>query len=207
MKKSELRTLIREEVRKILKEDTFESFKKDLDQVVKHAGVLSLKDDVITIYLDDEPNKEKNIINKLFREKYKDSLRKIVSEPDVIKFKIVKKELNESLATEIAAMILIPALFSAMTAGAIHTIASVADVISWGSDKVSDLAYDIQAWWKKNKNNQPINAIIKRIKNDPEVQEFIKDPNKKGWQKMLASKLTPEEQKYLRSIYRTRFKK
>jgi len=207
MKKSELRSLIREEVRKILKEDTFESFKKDLDQVVKHAGVLSLKDDVITIYLDDEPNKEKNIINKLFREKYKDSLREIVSEPDVIKFKIVKKELNESLATEIATMILIPALFSAMTAGAIHTIASVADVISWGSDKVSDLAYDIQAWWKKHKNNQPINAIIKRIKNDPEVQEFIKDPNKKGWQKMLASKLTPEEQKYIRSIYRTRFKK
>jgi hypothetical protein len=96
MKKSELRSLIREEVRKILKEDTFESFKKDLDQVVKHAGVLSLKDDVITIYLDDEPNKEKNIINKLFREKYKDSLREIVSEPDVIKFKIVKKELNEN---------------------------------------------------------------------------------------------------------------
>ena len=207
MNKQEFRALIREEVRKILKEDTFESFKKDLDQVVKHAGVLSLKDDVITIYLDDEPNKEKNIINELFREKYKDSLRKIVSEPDVIKFKIVKKELNESLATEIAAIILIPALFSAMTAGAIHTIASVADVISWGSDKVSDLAYDIQAWWKKNKNNQPINAIIKRIKNDPEVQEFIKDPNKKGWQKMLASKLTPEEQKYIRSIYRTRFKK
>jgi hypothetical protein len=41
--------------------------------------------------------KIKNIINKLFREKYKDSLREIVSEPDVIKFKIVKKELNDTI--------------------------------------------------------------------------------------------------------------
>lgn len=89
MKTSELRKLIHEEVRRVLKEGTFESFTKDFNQVVKYAGV-SLKDGIITVYLDDEPNKEKNIINKLFREKYIDSLKKITSEPDVMKFKILK---------------------------------------------------------------------------------------------------------------------
>jgi hypothetical protein len=89
MKKTELKEIIREEVRKVIKEGTFESFSDDFNQVVKYAG-LSLKDDIIVVYLDDEPNKEKNIINKLFREKYTDSLKKIRSEPDVMKFKIVK---------------------------------------------------------------------------------------------------------------------
>ena len=89
MKKTELKEIIREEVRKVIKEGTFESFSDDFNQVVKYAG-LSLKDGIIVVYLDDEPNKEKNIINKLFREKYTDSLKKIRSEPDVMKFKIVK---------------------------------------------------------------------------------------------------------------------
>jgi hypothetical protein len=89
MKKTELKEIIREEVRKVIKEGTFESFSDDFNQVVKYAG-LSLKDSIIVVYLDDEPNKEKNIINKLFREKYTDSLKKIRSEPDVMKFKIVK---------------------------------------------------------------------------------------------------------------------
>ena len=89
MKTSEFKKLIREEVHKVLIEGTFESFTKDFNQVVKYARV-SLKDDVIVIYLDDEPNKEKNIINKLVREKYADSLRKITSEPDVMMFKIIK---------------------------------------------------------------------------------------------------------------------
>ena len=89
MKKYELRQLIREEVRKALTEGTFESFTKDFDQVITYAG-LSLKDGVIVVYLDNEPNKEKNIINKLVREKYADSLRKITSVPDVMKFKIIK---------------------------------------------------------------------------------------------------------------------
>jgi hypothetical protein len=89
MKKSELRQIIKEEISKVLNEDTFESFKKDFDQVIKYAGI-SLDGNIITIYLDDEPNKEKNIINKLVREKYIDSLKKIPSEDDVMKFKIIK---------------------------------------------------------------------------------------------------------------------
>lgn len=89
MKKSEFRKLIREEIKKVLKEGTFESFTKDFNQVVKYASAF-LEDGMIVIYLDDEPNKEKNIINKLVREKYIDSLKKITSEPDVMKFKILK---------------------------------------------------------------------------------------------------------------------
>jgi hypothetical protein len=89
MKKAEFRNLIREEIRKVLSEGTYEKFKQDFDNVVKFASV-SLDKDIVTIYLDNDPNKEKNLINKLVRTKYLDSLKKIASEEDVMKFKIIK---------------------------------------------------------------------------------------------------------------------
>lgn len=89
MKKSELKHLIKEEVRKVLRENTYEDFKKDFDNTVKFAGA-SLDNDTIKIYLDNDPNKEKNLINKLVRDKYIGSLKKIPSEPDVMLFKILK---------------------------------------------------------------------------------------------------------------------
>ncbi len=89
MKKSELRQIIREEIQKTLNENTYDSFKEDFDDKIKFAGA-SLDNNIITIYLDNEPNKEKNIINALVRTKYADSLKKIASEADVMKFKIIK---------------------------------------------------------------------------------------------------------------------
>jgi len=89
MKKSELKQIIREEIQKTLNENTYDSFKEDFDDKIKFAGA-SLDNNIITIYLDNEPNKEKNIINTLVRTKYADSLKKIASEADVMKFKIIK---------------------------------------------------------------------------------------------------------------------
>ena len=89
MRKSELQQIIREEISKVLNEDTYSSFKKDFDNIVKFASV-SLDNSMIKIYLDNDPNKEKNLINKLIRDKYADSLKKMPSEPDVMLFKILK---------------------------------------------------------------------------------------------------------------------
>jgi hypothetical protein len=89
MKKSELKQIIKEEIQKTLNENTYDSFKEDFDDKIKFAGA-SLDNNIITIYLDNEPNKEKNIINALVRTKYADSLKKITSEADVMKFKIIK---------------------------------------------------------------------------------------------------------------------
>lgn len=69
--------------------ETFNSFKKDFDDSVMYAGV-DLDGNIITIYLDDNPNKEKNIINKLVRTKYSSKIKKLRSEDDVMKFKIVE---------------------------------------------------------------------------------------------------------------------
>jgi serine protease inhibitor len=66
---------------------TFDSFKKDFNDVITHADAY-LRGDVIKIYLDTNPNKEKNTINKLVRTKYSDKLKKVRSEDDVMKFDI-----------------------------------------------------------------------------------------------------------------------
>ena len=60
--------------------------------------------------------------------------------------------------------------------------------------------------WKAHKDDKNMKAIVDRLKNDSEVQEYIKNTNKPGWQKMLATKLKPEEVKYLKQIYKTKFK-
>jgi hypothetical protein len=78
---------------------TFDSFKKDFNKVITHADAY-LKGDEIEIYLDDNPNEEKNIINKLVRTKYSDKLKKVRSEEDVMKFKIVESILENKKSKE-----------------------------------------------------------------------------------------------------------
>ena len=64
---------------------------------------------------------------------------------------------------------------------------------------------NIKDWWKSKKDNSEMNKIANRIKNDPEVQEFLKKKNKSGWQEMLKKKLSGSELNYLNKIYRSRF--
>jgi hypothetical protein len=88
MNKLQLKEIIREEIKSLLEtKNTFKSFKKDFDNVITHASAY-LEGDKIKIYLDTNPNEEKNIINKLIRTKYSDKLKKAKSEDDVMVFKI-----------------------------------------------------------------------------------------------------------------------
>jgi len=121
----------------------------------------------------------------------KQELRSLIKEE-------IKNVLNENEMV-MSTLILIPALAGVLGFGVGSLIgkALVAD---------KSLVQQVKDWWKSKKDNKAMTKIADRLKDDPEVQSFIKSPNKRGWQKMLASKLTPEEQKYVRSIYRTRFK-
>jgi hypothetical protein len=64
---------------------------------------------------------------------------------------------------------------------------------------------NIKDWWKSKKDNSEMNKIANRIKNDPDVQEFLKKKNKSGWKEMLKKKLTGSELNYINKIYRSRF--
>jgi hypothetical protein len=103
--KSQLKEIIKEEIQKINEnKKTFDSFKKDFNDVITHADAY-LKGDKITIYLDTNPNKEKNIINKIIRTKYSDKLKKVRSEDDIMVFKITENLVVEAKSKE-ASMVL-----------------------------------------------------------------------------------------------------
>lgn len=104
--KSQLKEIIREEIQSLLenKDTIFNSFKKDFKDVVLYAGAY-LEGNKIKIYLDNDPNKEKNIINKLVRTKYSDKLKKVRSEDDVMIFKITESRIVENKSKE-ASMVL-----------------------------------------------------------------------------------------------------
>ena len=110
----------------------------------------------------------------------------------------IKKVLNEN-EIAMSTLTLLPALGAMFGFG-------IGSLIGQAYLEDKSLVQQVKDWWKSKKDNKAMTKIADRLKDDPEVQSFIKSPNKRGWQKMLASKLTPEEQKYVRSIYRTRFK-
>ena len=52
-----------------------------------------------------------------------------------------------------------------------------------------------------------VKQIVKKLKSDPEVIEFAKNPkNRTGWRKLLKSKLSDRDKAYITSISKTPFK-
>ena len=64
-------------------------FLADFNDTISYAHA-SIKDGFVIIYLDNDPNKEINLIRKLVRTKYSDLLKKVYSEDDMMKYKILK---------------------------------------------------------------------------------------------------------------------
>ena len=93
MKKSELRSIIREQIKKALFENTIQDFIKDVkdNDDILGSGAYE-KDGNIVVYLDgSNPNKEKNAINKIVSTKYKDKLKKVNDgSEDSMTFKVLK---------------------------------------------------------------------------------------------------------------------
>lgn len=63
---------------------------------------------------------------------------------------------------------------------------------------VEDIFDDIKYWWRDKK----IRKVTKRLAEDSEVKAFFDQPisKQKGWRKLIETKLTDEEIKYLRLI-------
>jgi len=65
----------------------------------------------------------------------------------------------------------------------------------------------IKQWWEQYKYNKKFAKIVDRLKNDNEVQDFVKHPNKRGWREMLSKKLASDETQYLRQLNRYNLEK
>ena len=123
----------------------------------------------------------------------KKEFRKLVQE----EIKNVLKENKEPIKEIIdpVSMVLVGALIGAVGGTAVGYVGNQAD---WSIEGLKNL-------WKQYKDNKELAKIADRIKTDPEVQDFLKNPRKRGWQKMIATKLTPEEQKYVNTLTRNKF--
>ena len=67
----------------------------------------------------------------------------------------------------------------------------------------------ITVWWTKWRRDRKVNKILDKLKDDPEILQFLELPNAQqrgNWQKLIMTKLTDDEQKYLTSITRDRVK-
>ena len=104
---------------------------------------------------------------------------------------IVKRRMGENILKEDldALGLLIPALGALIGGG-------LAQLYPYFTGQ-PNIYTNIKDWWKSKKDNSEMNKIANRIKNDPEVQEFLKKKNKSGWQKMLKKKLSGSELNYL----------
>ncbi len=56
--------------------------------------------------------------------------------------------------------------------------------------------------WVTSKEYRKLMPLIKRLKDDEEVQKWVKNPTKSGWQKMLLTKLNDKESQYLNKLTR-----
>ena len=64
----------------------------------------------------------------------------------------------------------------------------------------------IKGWWESKKKKAEIKKIVDRLKNDSEVLDAVKKPNKRGFWQIIDGKLLDNEKQYLKSITRGSFK-
>jgi hypothetical protein len=73
------------------------------------------------------------------------------------------------------------------------------DLLAWWSPK------DFVKAWKLVKRDKKVLKIVNRLKDDPEVKEFLENPKQAGWQKMLSKKLDASEMDVIKNIYKRHF--
>lgn len=68
---------------------------------------------------------------------------------------------------------------------------------------------DLKDWWNEHKRDTTVNKILAKLKNDPEVIDFLNLPKNQQegkWKKFIEPKLSADEIKYLNSVSRDRVK-
>jgi hypothetical protein len=66
---------------------------------------------------------------------------------------------------------------------------------------------DLKDWWNEHKRDTTVNKILAKLKDDPEVIDFLNLPKNQQegkWKKLIEPKLSADEIKYLNSVSRDR---
>jgi len=112
-------------------------------------------------------------------------------------------EQEESLNEEISSIL--PSIMLLMQSTALLAVAMAKSNQYSGGDDIS-----IKDWWNEWKKDRKVNKILDKLKDDPEILQFLELPNAQqrgNWQKLIMTKLTTDEQKYITSISRDRVKR
>ena len=124
----------------------------------------------------------------------------------MIHMKNLNKYLNETIVNESLATI---SLFAATT---FFSAMMIIGGISAGVNASTGDA-DTRSTWQVIKDdisgffkNKKFKKIAEKYKDDPEIKEYLENPKKPGWRKMLSTKLEPEEIQYINSLTRNYFK-
>ena len=73
------------------------------------------------------------------------------------------------------------------------------DLLSWWNPR------DFIKTWKLVNRDKGILEIVNKLKDDPEIKEFLKNPKQKGWKEMLSKKLNNKESELIHNIYKKHF--
>jgi len=113
----------------------------------------------------------------------------------------INENVNESLTT--ISLLAATTFFSTMM-----IVGSLAAGINASTDDLDPrspwqvIKDDISAFFKDKK----LKKIAEKYKDDSEIKEYLANPKKAGWRKMLETKLEPEEIQYINSLTRNYFK-
>ena len=78
---------------------------------------------------------------------------------------------------------------------------------SLAGEAFTDMYDQVKAYRQHIVKDRKLRKIAEKYKDDPDIIEFVNNPRKGGWKKMLETKLLPEEIEYINSLTRKYFKK
>ena len=116
--------------------------------------------------------------------------------------KITKSELREIIREEIQQLnedSMLVQLGYALLGAAVGSVPVVMMGLKQNFGSVSN---GIKELWNSYKDDKKLKQILLKLKGDEDLKPFLKDSNKKGIRKVLATKLNAEEMKYLNRITR-----
>lgn len=116
--------------------------------------------------------------------------------------KITKSELREIIREEIQQLNEDSMLVQLGYALLGVAVGSVPVVMMGLKQNFGSVSNGIKELWNSYKDDKKLKQILLKLKGDEDLKPFLKDPNKKGIRKVLATKLNAEEMKYLNRITR-----
>jgi superfamily I DNA and/or RNA helicase len=116
--------------------------------------------------------------------------------------KITKSELREIIREEIQQLNEDSMLVQLGYALLGVAIGSVPVVMMGLKQNFGSVSNGIKELWNSYKDDKKLKQILLKLKGDEDLKPFLKDPNKKGIRKVLTTKLSEDEMKYLNKITR-----